>query len=87
MKIFVGIDMAKDKFDYCAMDDTLNILFRGSNKENRKERFKELSDLIRTLKSTGTMMKIGMESTGIYHIPLYNHLESLRILSTYSKRS
>ena len=87
MKIYVGIDMAKDKFDYCAMDDALNILCRGSNKENRKERFKELSDLIRTLRSTGTMMKIGMESTGIYHIPLYNHLESLRILSTYSKRS
>ena len=76
MKIYVGIDMAKDKFDYCAMDDTLNILCRGSNRENRNERFRELSDLIRTLKSTGTMMKIGMESTGIYHIPLYNHLRA-----------
>ncbi len=32
MKIYVGIDIAKDKFDYCAMDDTLNILCRGSNK-------------------------------------------------------
>ena len=76
MKIYVGIDMAKDKFDYCAMDDTLNILCRGSNRENRNERFRELSDLFRTLKSTGTMMKIGMESTGIYHIPLYNHLRA-----------
>ncbi len=74
MKVYVGIDMAKDKFDYCAMDDSLNILCRGGNKENRNKRFKELSDLIRTLESTGTMMKIGMESTGIYHIPLYNHL-------------
>ena len=85
MKIYVGIDMAKDKFDYCAMDDTLNILCRGSNKENRNERFRELSDLIRNLKSTSTMMKIGMESTGIYHIPLYNHLRaygfSVRILN------
>ena len=26
------------------------------------------------LRSTSTLMKIGMESTGIYHIPLYNHL-------------
>ncbi len=76
MKVYVGIDMAKDKFDYCAMDDALNILCRGSNKENKNERFKELSDLIRTLKSTSTMMKIGMESTGIYHIPLYNHLRT-----------
>ena len=31
MKIYVGIDMANDKFDYCAMDDTLNILCSGSN--------------------------------------------------------
>ena len=76
MKVYIGIDMAKDKFDYCAMDDTLNILCRGSNKENRNERFRELSDLIKTLKSTSTMMKIGMESTGIYHIPLYNHLRT-----------
>ena len=76
MKIYVGIDMAKDKFDYCAMDDSLNILCRGSNQENRNERFRELSDLIRTLKSTDAVMKIGMESTGIYHIPLYNHLRT-----------
>ncbi len=76
MKIYVGIDMAKDRFDYCAMDDSLDILCRGSNRENRKERFNELSDLIRTLKSTSTMMRIGMESTGIYHIPLYNHLRT-----------
>jgi len=26
MKVYLGIDMAKDKFDYCAMDDTLNIV-------------------------------------------------------------
>ena len=76
MKIYVGIDMAKDKFDYCAMDDALNILCRGSNRENSNERFRELSDLIRNLKSTSTMMKIEMESTGIYHIPLYNHLRT-----------
>ena len=32
MKVYLGIDMAKDKFDYCAMDVTLNILCKGSNK-------------------------------------------------------
>ncbi|EQB68449.1 MAG: hypothetical protein AMDU5_GPLC00011G0001, partial [Thermoplasmatales archaeon Gpl] len=69
MKVYLGIDMAKDKFDYCAMDDTLNILCRGSNKENSNERFRELSDLIRVLRSNSTLMKIGMVSTGIYHIP------------------
>ena len=76
MKVYIGIDMAKDKLNYCAISDDLNILFTGIDKENKNERFKELSDLIRILKSTSTMMKIGMESTGIYHIPLYNHLRA-----------
>jgi transposase len=76
MRIYIGIEMAKDKFDYCAIDDTLNLLCRGSNKKNTNERFRELSDLIKTLKSTSTMMKIGMESTGIYHIPMYNNLST-----------
>ena len=76
MEVYLGIDMAMDKFDYCAMDDTLNILCMRSNKENSNERLKELSDLIRTLKSTSSIMKIGMESTGIYHIPLYNYLRT-----------
>ena len=70
--------MSKDKFDYCAMVNTLYILCSGSNKENSNKRFRELSDLIITLKSTSKMMKIGMESTGIYHIPLYNHLRTYR---------
>jgi hypothetical protein len=47
LKVYVGIDMARDRFDYCAMDDSLNILCRGSNRENRNERFSELSDLIK----------------------------------------
>ena len=50
MKVYLGIDMAKGKFDYCSMADTINILCRGSNKENINERFRELSDLIRTLR-------------------------------------
>ena len=42
MKIYVGIDMVKEKFGYCAMEHTLNVLFSRSNKENRNERFGEL---------------------------------------------
>ena len=70
MKIYIGIDMAKDKFDYCALDDTLNILYRGSDKENKNDRFRELSDLIRNLKSTRTMMKIGMDSLYAFSMAL-----------------
>ena len=28
MSIYIGVDMAKDKFDYCAIDRDLNILCR-----------------------------------------------------------
>ena len=73
MKVYLVIDMAKDEFEYCAMDDVLDILCRGSNKENSNERFRELSDLIRALRSNSTLMNIGLESTWIYHVPLYNH--------------
>ena len=40
LKIYFGIDMAKDKFDYCAMDDSLNILCRGSNREKLENAMK-----------------------------------------------
>ena len=30
MKIHVGIVMAKDKFNYCTMDDDTYILYRGN---------------------------------------------------------
>ena len=76
MKVYLGIDMTKDIFDYCAMDDALNILCRRSIKGSKNERIKELSDLIKTLKSSGTIIKISMESTGIYHIPEYNRLKT-----------
>ena len=42
MKIYLRIDMAKDKFDYCAMGNTLNILCWRSNKENESESFNKL---------------------------------------------
>ena len=62
MKIYVGIDMAKDKFDYCEMDDSLNVLCRGSNRTNVNERFGEFSSTIRGLNSPGTVINIGMGS-------------------------
>jgi hypothetical protein len=49
MKAYVGIDLLKDKFYYSAMDDTLNILYKASEKENSKERFIELSVLIKLM--------------------------------------
>ena len=74
MRVYVGIDMAKDKFDYCTVDDDMNILYRGNNCSNSSESFDSLKKNIEYLKSITTSICIGMESTGIYHLPLYRYL-------------
>ena len=74
MRVYVGIDMAKDKFDYCTVDDDMNILYRGSNCSNSSESFDSLKKNIEYLKSMASRIYIGMESTGIYHLPLYRYL-------------
>ena len=76
MKIYVGIDMAKDKFDYCTMDDDLNILYRGENCGNDTKAFDSLGKTLEQLNSMTKQMFIGMESTGIYHLPLYRYLRN-----------
>jgi transposase len=76
MKIYVGIDMAKDKFDYCTMDDDLNILFRGDNCHNDRSAFDSFGKTLEDLKPMTRQMTIGMESTGIYHLPLYMFLRN-----------
>lgn len=74
MKIYCGIDMAKDKFDYCIADSE-NILTRGNNCENTTEEFERLIGVLKGFGDRFTPI-IGMESTGIYHIPLYSYLTS-----------
>lgn len=74
MKAYIGIDMAKDKFDYCSLDPDLNILWTGSNCRNNNEEFLKFSDLLKEMSDLRTVLTIGVESTGIYHMPLYSHL-------------
>ena len=73
MKAYMGIDIAKDKFDYCALDSDLNVLCTGKNKENSISDFESFTSVLKELKSLSALT-IGMESTGIYHLPLYNHM-------------
>ncbi len=85
MNAYIGIDMAKDKFDYCAMDRDLNVLCTGNNCSNSIDEFRKFSDVLTKLNGSDMALKIGMESTGIYHVLLYNHLRkegfSVRILN------
>ncbi|MGC8618865.1 MAG: hypothetical protein ACP5UZ_09095 [Thermoplasmata archaeon] len=70
MKVYVGIDVAKDKFDYCTMDDDMNILYRENNCSNSSESFDSLRRNIEYLKSITTRIHIGgLPITSIfYHI-------------------
>ena len=76
MKVYVGIDMEKDKFDCCAMDRDSNILCAGSNCSNNRTEFQKFSETVNALRVSGVMLSVRMESTGIYHLPLYNHLST-----------
>ncbi len=73
MKVYVEIDIAKDKFDYCALDRDNKIICKGSNRKNSTDEFKKFSETINALKNMGTVLNIGMESTGIYRVLLHQH--------------
>ena len=67
--IYIGIDMAKKKFDYCIIDSELSVIKKGILINNNNG-FSEFLRIIRNYKK----IKIGIESTGIYHINLYTYL-------------
>ena len=79
MSVYIGVDMARDRFDYCAIDRDLNILCRKGNQKNNNSSFDSFLSVVKGFSGSVT---IGMESTGIYHMPLYNYLRN----SGYSVR-
>ena len=67
--IYIGIDMAKKKFDYCIIDSELSVIKRGILINN----IYGFSEFLRIVRNYGNT-KIGIESTGIYHVNLYTYL-------------
>ena len=67
--IYTGIDIAKKKFDYCIVDSKLRIIKRGIL-INNSSGFSEFLRIIKNYRN----IKIGMESTNIYHVNLYTYL-------------
>jgi len=67
--IYVGIDIAKKKFDYCIIDSELSVIKRGILINNNYG----FSEFLRIIKNYRNI-RIGMESTNIYHVNLYNYL-------------
>lgn len=67
--IYIGIDMAKRKFDYCIINSEMNKLRTGIIINNSNG----LREFLGIIKIYGNI-RIGMESTNIYHLNLYNYL-------------
>ena len=67
--LYIGIALAKNKFDFCIIDSALNRIRTGII-INNDTGFKEFLKIIGTYDN----IRIGMESTNIYHVNLYNFL-------------
>lgn len=75
LKFFVGIDVSKEKFDVCCIDDAGEKLFRLST-EMIRSGFEELIKQLTKVADSRDSLVIGMESTACYHIPLFSYLTS-----------
>ena len=72
-RMYVGIDVANESFDLCILD------FNGEQIAERRKvpsSSKGFKELMGVLHSTGDIaqIRIGMESTGIYHLSLLRYL-------------
>jgi len=72
--IAIGVDISKDFFNVCAVDEGLNILHKESLPMNQ-EGFFSFSKIV----SSFSNPVIALESSGKYHIPLLCFLSSLRV--------
>ena len=74
-KIFLGIDISKEKFDACCIGSNGDKLFRVSASMS-KVGFDELLMKVSSIAGTKDSILIGMESTACYHINLFSFLTS-----------
>ena len=75
LKIFLGIDISKEKFDACCLGSDGGRLFRITASMNRSG-FDELLAKISSTAGHKESILIGMESTACYHINLFSFLTS-----------
>ena len=69
MALFVGIDVAKDKFDACGIDEGGEKVFSLTSAMDRKG----FEKLTAHLKGNHSLL-LGLESTACYHIALFSYL-------------
>jgi len=75
--VYVGIDTSKDFFDGATVDIRGSELMETTRYKQDINGFQEFYDNIKEIcKITKSSLLIGIESTGIYHLPLYDFLVS-----------
>ena len=74
-EIYVGIDVSKDTFEVSIKDWRKNLLVKPRSYVQTRDGMEKFLEHVETTRSTmGAQTLIGMEATGIYHLPLYNAL-------------
>ncbi len=72
--IYVGTDIGKEKFDVCSLDNDGDLI-STEQYTNDSKGFENFIEYLKTMTGlTGNDTKIGLESTGVYHIPFCQYL-------------
>lgn len=70
--IYVGIDVAKDKYDCFITNSDGEVFFKAFTIHNNRDGFDELYQKIKSVTDNLTKVKVGLEATGHYS---YNILD------------
>ncbi|MDI6916196.1 MAG: IS110 family transposase [Thermoplasmatales archaeon] len=73
--VYVGIDTGKETFSACALNIEGTELMTPTKYEHGREEYRKFLGNAKAIASvTGGRLLFGIESTGIYHVPLYDYL-------------
>lgn len=70
--ISIGVDVSKGKSTVCAIKSSGQILISPYEVNHTEQ---ELKDLITTIKMFNEEVRVVMEATGVYHLPILNYLK------------
>lgn len=71
---YVGIDVAKDKHDCCILSSDGELLYPSFTISNNSLGFEDLMEKLRSLTDDYSEIKVGLESTGHYHLNILSML-------------
>ena len=80
--LYIGIDVAKDKHDCCAVDGAGNIVIKPFRIKNSLEGFTTFIQRIDDLAPNRSEVEIGLEDTGHYSDNLVNYFSNLFTVKT-----